>query len=161
MNITAKADTSYRRGPEMERTMIERAIALAVKAHAGQLRKDGSPYILHPLRVMHAFADRRDPEGIVLQTAAVLHDVVEDCGVTIETIVVQFGSEVGVVVDHMTRRKGEIYADYIVRCATNDLARRLKIADTSDNLDDVDLIPDASEAKGLRRRYEWTLSVLR
>jgi GTP pyrophosphokinase len=145
----------------MERTMEERAIALAVKAHTGQTRKDGSSYILHPLRVMHAFARVVGHEGQVLRTAAVLHDVCEDCGVSNDSIVAAFGSDVGKVVDRLTRRPGELYADYVVRAAADNSARLIKIADVEDNLYDVDAIPFPSEAKGLRRRYEWTLSVIR
>lgn len=141
--------------------MEERAVLLAVQSHEGQTRKDGSPYILHPLRVMHAFHALTGHQGSTLRVAAVLHDVVEDCGVHLSTIGADFGPEVAEVVDRLTRREGEIYADYIVRCAANDMARRVKIADVEDNLNDVDLIPDKDEARGLRRRYEWTLSVLR
>jgi (p)ppGpp synthase/HD superfamily hydrolase len=141
--------------------MEVRAIKLALQLHEGQKRKDGSPYILHPLRVMFAFRDDTGREGIVLRTAAVLHDVVEDCGVTVASIAANFGTEVADIVDHVSRRKGEIYADFIVRAGSHDLARRVKIADTEDNLRDVDLLPDETERKGLRRRYEWTLGVLR
>lgn len=52
---------------------LERAIAIAAEAHAGQADKGGAPYILHPLRVMLAMSG--DDERI----AAVLHDVCEDC----------------------------------------------------------------------------------
>lgn len=94
-----------------------------------------------------------------------LHDVVEDTPATVEEITANFGPEVSEVVDLLTRRgrngEGETYADYVVRLAENERARRVKIADTEDNLRDVDLLPDKAEAKGLRRRYEWTLGVLR
>ena len=51
---------------------LERAIRIAVEAHAGQIDKANEPYILHPLRVMF------DVEGEVARMVAVLHDVVED-----------------------------------------------------------------------------------
>lgn len=141
--------------------MEERAIGLALKLHAGQKRKDGSSYILHPLRVMHAFSDVLGYEGKILRTAAVLHDVVEDCGVSVGSIIAAFGSDAGEIVDRLTRRPEELYADYVVRCAALDLSRRVKVADVEDNLKDVDSLPDPKEAKGLRRRYEWTLNVIR
>lgn len=156
MKIIAHAETVFRRGD-----LVERAIVLAVHAHKGQKRKDGSPYIHHPLAVMAAFRDEAGPVGDVLRAAAVLHDVVEDCGITIGSIVANIDPEVGEIVDRLSRRPEELYADYVVRAAANDLARRVKIADVEDNLRTVDLIPDASEAKGLRRRYEWTLGVLK
>ncbi len=55
---------------------LERAIALAAQAHAGQVDKGGAPYILHPLRVMLRLTH---PEARIV---AVLHDVLEDCPIT-------------------------------------------------------------------------------
>lgn len=140
--------------------MVEQAIAIAVRAHAGQKRKDGSPYILHPLAVMHAFRDIPGYEGAYLRSAAVLHDVVEDCGVSVGSIIANVGEVVGEIVDRLSRRPDEVYSEYIARCASLDLSRRVKVADVLDNLRTVDLIPDASEAKGLRKRYEWTLAYI-
>jgi len=161
VKIVACAITSFNRGRVMDREMEERAISLAVALHAGQKRKDGSPYILHPLRVMTAFNDVPGYEGVILRTSAVLHDVVEDCEVDLPTITLTFGADVSEAVDRLTRRNGEVYSEYVARCADHPLARRVKIADTEDNLRDVHLLPDPDEAKGLRKRYEWTLSVLR
>jgi len=144
-----------------ELAMEEKAIALAVKAHAGQWRKGHEPYIMHPLRVMFAFNGVPGRRGQVLRSAAVLHDVVEDCGITVEMIAANIDPEVAEIVDRVSRRKGEIYADFVVRAGAHNLARLVKIADTEDNLSTVDEIPDPDEAKSLRRRYEWTLSVLR
>ena len=62
---------------------LERAIEIAARAHAGAVDKGGAPYILHPLRVMLAQAS--DEARIV----AVLHDVVEDCDVTIDDLRVE------------------------------------------------------------------------
>jgi (p)ppGpp synthase/HD superfamily hydrolase len=143
--------------------MLEKAIEMAVRAHTGQIRKDGSPYILHPLRVMLAFQDEPGRIGELLRAAAVLHDVCEDCGVSLGSIM-DVSPEVGDIVDcltHRTQKGYEVYADYILRCSRNPLARRVKIADLEDNLRNIDGLPDKNEAKGLRRRYEWALSVLR
>lgn len=59
---------------------LERAIAIAARAHEGQVDKAGMPYILHPLRVMLAV---RTPEERIV---AVLHDVLEDTAVSIEDL---------------------------------------------------------------------------
>ena len=59
---------------------LERAIALAARAHEGQTDKAGAPYILHPLRVL--LAQTTDPARMV----AALHDVVEDCGITLDDL---------------------------------------------------------------------------
>jgi len=60
--------------------ILQQLIAIAAKAHEGQVDKAGAPYILHPLRVMLRL--RTDEERIV----AVLHDVVEDCGWSFERL---------------------------------------------------------------------------
>jgi (p)ppGpp synthase/HD superfamily hydrolase len=140
--------------------MEERAIRLATRLHEGQTRKDGSPYILHPLRVMSAFNDLPGYEGLIMRAAAVLHDVVEDCDITVGSIIANFGGDVGAIVDRLTRRTGERYSDYIERCAALNLSRRIKIADVRDNFRNVDDLPDAKEAKSLRKRYEETLAIL-
>lgn len=141
--------------------VVERAISLAVTAHYGQKRKNGEPYILHPLRVMLAFNSWPGVEGNVLRATGVLHDVCEDCGISVETIAGLCGRKVADAVNAMTRRDDGPYSDYIVRLATNEIARMVKIADLEDNLRDIDTLPDPEEAKSLRRRYEWALSVLK
>jgi (p)ppGpp synthase/HD superfamily hydrolase len=142
--------------------MTEQAIAIAVKGHAGQKRKDGSPYILHPLAVMNRFRDVEGYEGAYLRAAAVLHDVVEDCGITLVTIRENIGEVVAAIVDGVSRREDETYAIYIGRANdSGPLVRRVKIADVEDNLRTVHLLPDRDEARGLQKRYEWTLGVLR
>jgi GTP diphosphokinase / guanosine-3',5'-bis(diphosphate) 3'-diphosphatase len=81
---------------------LERAIAIASGAHAGQVDKAGQPYILHPLRVMLRIASEAE------RIAEVLHDVMEDSGVTLELLRAEgFSSEIISAVDALTRRKGE------------------------------------------------------
>jgi hypothetical protein len=107
------------------------AIALAARAHAAQVDKGGKPYILHPLRVMFAVQGH----GEDAMVAAVLHDVVEDCGIFLHDIAMQFGEPVAAAVDALTRRDGESYNDFIERCGRNDIAREVKRKDLSDNSD--------------------------
>ncbi len=109
---------------------LEDAIALAVQAHRGQKDRAGAPYILHPLRVM--FRVETDAEKM----AAVLHDVVEDTGWSLDDLRVEgFPEEVVAAVDHLTRRDGEGYDDFVRRAAAHPVARRVKIADLEDNMD--------------------------
>lgn len=108
---------------------LDRALAIAVGAHAGQKDPVGQPYILHPLRVMHAVAT--DDERVV----AVLHDVVEDSAVTLEDLRrAGFAATVIEAVDALTRRHGETYEAYVGRTAAIALARRVKVADLDDNM---------------------------
>ncbi len=122
---------------------LDYAIELAARHHSGQVDKGGAPYILHPLRVMMRV------QGDEARIAAVLHDVVEDCGVSPLIIRAAFGDVVGDAVDALTRGEGESYGDFIERCARNPLAREVKLADLADNLDTSRLptITDADERR--------------
>ncbi len=80
---------------------IERAYELAKLAHEGVARRSGEPYIQHPLEVALLLADMRiDADGIA---AALLHDVVEDTGYSVEDIRDQFGTSVANIVDGVTK----------------------------------------------------------
>jgi hypothetical protein len=110
--------------------MLERAIALAAMAHAGQVDKAGSPYILHPLRMMLRLSRPED------RIVAVLHDVVEDTDWTLERLRGEgFSDEIVAAVDSVTNREGESYDDFVLRAATNPIGRRVKLADLEDNSD--------------------------
>ena len=127
-------------------THLERAILLATQAHAekGQKDKAGKPYILHPLRMMLRM--RTEAE----MTAAVLHDVVEDTGWTLDALRGEgFPEEVIEAVDCLTQREGEAYEDFIERLKPNIIARRVKLADLEDNMD-VKRITQLSERDAQR-----------
>ncbi len=83
------------------RELIERAYAVAERAHAGQTRKSGEPYIQHPLAVALLLADiGMDPDTIA---AGLLHDVVEDSDVDLERLRQAFGPHVASLVDGVTK----------------------------------------------------------
>ena len=87
--------------PSTDVSMIEKAYKLAVKAHGDQRRKSGEPYINHPLWVAIILADlEMDKETIA---AGMLHDVVEDTKFTEEDIRREFGDEVALLVDGVTK----------------------------------------------------------
>ena len=80
---------------------IYRAYEFGAKAHAGQQRLSGEPYIHHPVRVAHILAEMHmDAESIV---AAILHDVIEDTGTAKEHIVAEFGEQVAELVDGVSK----------------------------------------------------------
>src|SRR5262249_4502226 len=107
---------------------IEKALQIAARAHEGQRDKEGLPYILHALRVMLAV------QGEEAQTVAVLHDVVEDTPVTLDDLrAAGFSEAVLAAVACVTHRKGQPYADYVVGCKGNAVARPVKLADLGDN----------------------------
>ena len=108
---------------------LAKAIELAVRAHAGQVEKPaGTPYVLHPLRVMAKV------QGEQAKTAAVLHDVVEDTPTTADDLrAMGFAEAVVSAVLSVTRREGESYADFVVRAAADPIGRLVKLADLEDN----------------------------
>ncbi len=87
--------------PSSDLSMIEKAYHLAYKAHEGQKRKSGEPYIIHPFCVGIILAELElDKETIV---AGILHDVVEDTAYTLEDITREFNEEVALLVDGVTK----------------------------------------------------------
>ena len=108
---------------------LEKAVQLAVEAHAGDTDKAGATYIRHPLRLMQQMDTETE------RVVAVLHDVVEDTAYDLDDIEDEFGSEVREAVDGVTKRDDEAYEDLIDRAAANPIARAVKIADLVDNMD--------------------------
>jgi len=82
-------------------TLVEEAYRFALKAHKGQVRKSGGPYLEHPLQVALTLAEfQLDASSLV---AALLHDVTEDCNVPVSQIEGKFGAEVAKLVDGTTK----------------------------------------------------------
>lgn len=89
--------------PDFDAGLIERAWQLADKAHTGQFRDSGHPYIIHPLAVAEILTElEQDIETIA---AGLLHDVVEDTDVTLDQIREGFGQEIAQLVDGVTKLK--------------------------------------------------------
>lgn len=87
--------------PSDDISLIEKAYKVAYKAHDGQLRKSGEPYIIHPVCVCIILAELElDKETII---AGMLHDVVEDTDMTSEDVAREFGEEVALLVDGVTK----------------------------------------------------------
>ena len=81
--------------------LVEQALAFAERAHDGQRRLSGAPYIEHPVSAALYLAELSlDAQTIA---AALLHDVVEDCGVTVDELREQFGEDVALLVDGVTK----------------------------------------------------------
>jgi guanosine-3',5'-bis(diphosphate) 3'-pyrophosphohydrolase len=135
---------------------IERAIEIAARAHAGQVDKAGQPYILHPLRVMLAVKGEHE------RMAAVLHDVVEDTTTTIADLRVQgFPEEVLNAVLALTKTKGETRLAAAARAAANPIARAVKLADVTDNMDLSRISEPTEEDYARVKIYEQVRTILR
>ena len=132
------------------------AASYAALHHAGQADRSGRSYISHIARVV---AQLHDPTDRIV---AWLHDVVEDTDVTFEDIINFFGDEVADAVDAITHRNNEPQIVYIRRVRANPIARRVKIADSTDNSAEwrhVDLPADV--ALRFREKYARYLAWLR
>jgi GTP pyrophosphokinase len=99
--LAALLETVRRHHPDLDLGAIERAYRLAAKAHAGQARVSGEPYIHHPVAVAQIVAElRMDIDSVV---AALLHDTVEDTALTIDAIAYEFGAGVAHLVEGVTK----------------------------------------------------------
>ena len=110
---------------------LEKAIQIAVEAHAGTKDKGGKAYILHPISVMMRV--ETEEEKIV----AILHDVVEDTDWTFDALRIEGFSETVIeALETVTKySEEENYDDFIQRSLKNDIGRKVKIADLRENLD--------------------------
>ena len=115
-------------------TRVGEAIAFAAEKHAFQTRRNGDPYILHPMAVYQKIKELG--YGEEYQLAAILHDILEDTDAT-EDEVMRFGEEVFHAVDILTRRKGMKESVYVDRVLNNHIAAVIKNADKINNLQDA------------------------
>jgi len=143
---------------ESANAMLERAIEVAVVSHAGQTDKNGEAFILHPLRVMQAV--RAYGGSVEQQTAAVLHDVIEDCDVPDDFLAARFPSEVCDLVDALTKVEGEDYEVFLRRVARTPGAVLIKEADINDNYGRLHLVQDTAIRSALKLKYEGALTYL-
>jgi len=112
--------------------MLDVALHIAVTSHKGQFDKGGKPYILHPLAVM-GLLNTTDYE---LMCIALLHDVVEDCGITYHGLK-EAGMSDRVIMGIMclTKSIGETYYEYKAKVMSNVDAIKVKMVDLQHNSD--------------------------
>lgn len=136
---------------------LERAIAIAAQAHAGQSDKAGAPYVLHPLRVMLGVSTRAE------RITAVLHDVVEDCeGWSFERLKGEgFDDTIITALRSVTKIEGESYEDFVKRAAANPVGRRVKLADLTDNSDLTRIASPTPKDFDRLARYERAIAYIR
>lgn len=113
---------------------LQDAIELAALAHRGQTRKNGTPYILHPLRVMLRMFT------IDEMIVAVLHDVLEDCKTITPLMLKDMGFALHIIdALWLLNKTGKTYDCYVKDLSVNPLARKVKIADLRDNMNLTEL----------------------
>ena len=134
---------------------LQRAIEIAVEAHKGQPDKAGQPYILHPIRVMLSVNTENE------RMAAVLHDVVEDTSWTLEELRSEgFPTPVIEAVEALTKRNGETRVEAARRARQNPIARVVKQADVSDNMDLSRILELTDKDFDRLKQYKEVLEIL-
>lgn len=129
--------------PAADSDLIKRAYAYSTKAHTGQMRKSGEPYIVHPVSVAGIITELRLDTASVC--AGLLHDVVEDTLATCDDIEKEFGTEVATLVDGVTKlskinftakedRQAENFRKMVVAMARDIRVLLVKLCDRVDNM---------------------------
>lgn len=135
-------------------SILGRAIAVAASAHQDQLDKNGTAYMLHPIRIMLKMGSEEQ------MIAAVLHDVIEDTDWTLEQLSAEgFSMRIIELVDLLSRRDDETYADFIERLSADPVAIKIKLADLEDNMDLTRLpeITDKDISRLKRNHHYWLM----
>ncbi|UST54908.1 bifunctional (p)ppGpp synthetase/guanosine-3',5'-bis(diphosphate) 3'-pyrophosphohydrolase [Comamonadaceae bacterium OTU4NAUVB1] len=135
--------------------MVRRAYRFADEAHLGQLRNSGEPYITHPIAVAAQCAEwKLDAQALM---AALLHDAIEDCGVTKSELIERFGAPVAELVDGLTKldklqfdtreeNQAESFRKMLLAMARDVRVILIKLADRTHNMRTLDDAP----------RQKWT-----
>jgi (p)ppGpp synthase/HD superfamily hydrolase len=131
--------------------MVRRAYELAEQSHAGQMRDEGTPYILHPIRVAVSLVDELQIYSPTLVCGALLHDVIEDSPVTRDDIAIEFGDEIAEIVWLLTKFEDVSLPAYLaaIEAASRTGAPIVKLCDRLDNLRFLAHSPKAEK----KRRY--------
>ncbi|MGK3947635.1 RelA/SpoT family protein [Microbacterium sp. K2] len=147
--------------PKGDFAVIERAYAVAKDKHAGQQRQSGEPYITHPLAVAQILAEMGlGPRAIA---AALLHDTVEDTGYALTDLTAEFGDEVAMLVDGVTKldkvkygesAQAETVRKMIVAMSKDIRVLLIKLADRLHNARTWGFVPPEKAAKKAKETLE-------
>ena len=147
--------------PKADLKLVQRAYEVAEKAHEGQFRKSGDPYITHPLAVATILADLgMDTTTLV---AALLHDTVEDTDYTLQNATADFGDEVAHLVNGVTKldkvhfgaaTEAETIRKMIIAMAQDPRVLVIKLADRLHNMRTMRFLPPDKQARKARETLE-------
>jgi GTP pyrophosphokinase len=147
--------------PDLNEKRVLRAYEFAAKAHEGQLRKDGAPYITHPVSATQILTDLHVDEDTLI--ACLLHDVPEDTACTLEDIENEFGEKVEFLVDGITKlskvhyrnemeeRQIESLKKMFIHSAKDPRIILIKLADRLHNMQTIDAIPNPLKRERIAR----------
>lgn len=142
--------------PKEDLTGLERAFRFSVEEHAGQERESGEPYVAHPLAVADLLADMQ-MDNVCLITG-LLHDIVEDTGVSIEDVKARFGEDVARCVDGVTKlnkiektsreeRQAENLRKMLLAMTSDIRVIIVKLADRLHNMRTIAFLPPERQAR--------------
>src|SRR5215470_11444775 len=149
--------------PQGDMDLIKKAYVFAVRAHEGQLRRSGDPYVVHPLSVASIISDLRLDVPSVC--AGLLHDCVEDTSATIEELQGLFGQEVAFLVDGVTKlgkiawttreeRQAENFRKMLLAMARDIRVLLVKLCDRLDNMRTLDHMPPEAQERIARETMD-------
>lgn len=147
--------------PKSDTKVVERAYEMARHLHRDQQRRSGEDYITHPVAVAEILADL----GMTSATlaAALLHDTVEDCGYSLDALREDFGDEIALLVDGVTKLDKVTYGDataaetvrkMVVAMARDIRVLVIKLTDRLHNMRTLRYLPDAKQEKKARETLE-------
>ena len=148
--------------PRADVSLVERAFQAAEKAHSEQLRKSGEPYISHPVAVSQILADLGI--GATTIAAALLHDTVEDTPYSLEMVRADFGEEIAMLVDGVTKldkikfgdsAQAETVRKMVVAMSKDIRVLVIKLADRLHNARTWKYVPEESA----KRKAQETLEI--
>ena len=136
--------------------LVYRAYEVAYEAHTGQTRDEGTPYIVHPIRVAVSLVDELKLSSPTLVCSALLHDVIEDSDVTREDIARMFGEKIAEVVWLLTKLEDVSLTQYLasIEAAAHTGAPIVKLCDRLDNLRSIVHSPRLEKKRRLIRTTE-------
>jgi GTP diphosphokinase / guanosine-3',5'-bis(diphosphate) 3'-diphosphatase len=149
--------------PTVDRDLIARAFRFAAKAHEGQERRSGKPFIHHPWGVAKVLAELQLDEQTI--AAALLHDVVEDTDADVDDLRAEFGDEIPRLVDGVTKltrisfqsreqAEAENYRKMIVAMAEDVRVILIKLADRLHNLREIEYLGKQKQIQKARETLE-------
>jgi len=147
--------------PKEDLSLVERAYQVAETAHRGQLRKSGDPYITHPVSVATILAELGAPREVI--AAALLHDTVEDTDYSLEDLRRDFGEEISILVDGVTKLDKVTYGEaaqaetvrkMIVAMSRDVRVLLIKLADRLHNARTWKYVPSSSAERKAKETLE-------
>jgi GTP diphosphokinase / guanosine-3',5'-bis(diphosphate) 3'-diphosphatase len=149
--------------PDVDRTLLEHAFAFAARAHEGQQRRSGEPFIAHPYEVAKILAELHLDEETL--AAALLHDVVEDTGIDADQLRAEFGDDIAKLVDGVTKltriqfqsrehAEAENYRKMIVAMAQDPRVILIKLADRLHNMRTIEYLGKQKQIQKAKEALE-------